>query len=80
MLPQVALRGATVEQVRFALDGHHPPGGCQHEKLVVIDGRLAFVGGIDLTAGRWDTPAHPAARAAPRGRPPTRTAALPSTT
>jgi phospholipase D1/2 len=27
---------------------------------VVIDGRLAFVGGIDLTSGRWDTPAHAA--------------------
>ena len=24
----------------------------------MIDGELAFCGGIDLTVGRWDTPAH----------------------
>ncbi len=29
-----------------------------HEKLVVIDRSLAFVGGIDLALGRWDTSAH----------------------
>ena len=36
---------------------------CHHEKLVVIDGEIAFVGGIDLTdlgGDRCDTPAHPA--------------------
>lgn len=26
-----------------------------HQKSVVIDGRVAFVGGIDLAYGRWDT-------------------------
>ena len=34
---------------------------CHHEKLVIIDGTLAFVGGIDLTdlAGdRFDGPPH----------------------
>src|SRR5437762_13522153 len=34
---------------------------CHHEKVVVIDDRVAFVGGIDLTpyAGdRFETPAH----------------------
>lgn len=29
-----------------------------HEKVVVIDRSIAFVGGIDLCYGRWDTPAH----------------------
>lgn len=29
-----------------------------HEKVVVIDRSLAFVGGIDLCFGRWDTHAH----------------------
>lgn len=29
-----------------------------HEKLVVIDQTLAFVGGIDLAFGRWDTNDH----------------------
>lgn len=29
-----------------------------HEKLCLIDHTLAFVGGIDLCFGRWDTPQH----------------------
>ena len=56
--PALHLGLRTHERVRFALDARHPPAGCHHEKLVVIDGRLAFVGGIDLNAGRWDTPEH----------------------
>lgn len=57
-LPWWHLGVRTHERVRFALDSAHPPAGCHHEKLVVVDGSLAFVGGIDLTAGRWDTPEH----------------------
>lgn len=37
---------------------HYPKGGVllwsHHEKMVVIDQRIAFVGGIDLCYGRWD--------------------------
>lgn len=29
-----------------------------HEKLCIIDHMVAFVGGIDLCFGRWDTPQH----------------------
>lgn len=29
-----------------------------HEKLVIVDRSVAFVGGIDLCFGRWDTHAH----------------------
>ena len=29
-----------------------------HEKIVVVDRRVAFVGGIDLCPGRWDTKKH----------------------
>jgi phospholipase D1/2 len=29
-----------------------------HEKLVVVDNMLAFVGGVDLCFGRWDDPCH----------------------
>lgn len=46
------------ERLWFVLDDEFPVGGAHHEKLVVIDDRLAFLGGIDLTAGRWDTPEH----------------------
>ena len=37
------------ERIRFALDSHHPAGACHHQKIVVIDDRLAFCGGIDVT-------------------------------
>jgi phosphatidylserine/phosphatidylglycerophosphate/cardiolipin synthase-like enzyme/uncharacterized membrane protein YdjX (TVP38/TMEM64 family) len=55
-LPGRQFRGP--RRLRFRFDSHHPTGACQHEKLVVIDGRLAFCGGLDLSAGRWDTPEH----------------------
>ncbi|KAL4889511.1 hypothetical protein BDV59DRAFT_116782 [Aspergillus ambiguus] len=29
-----------------------------HEKLCVIDGRIAFMGGLDMCYGRWDTNQH----------------------
>ncbi|KAG0174673.1 hypothetical protein DFQ28_005271 [Apophysomyces sp. BC1034] len=29
-----------------------------HEKIVVVDNRIAFVGGVDLCFGRWDTHTH----------------------
>ena len=29
-----------------------------HEKLVIVDHMIAFLGGIDLCFGRWDTPQH----------------------
>lgn len=42
----------------FRQDGRHPRGASHHQKMVSIDDRLAFVGGLDLTRSRWDTPAH----------------------
>jgi phosphatidylserine/phosphatidylglycerophosphate/cardiolipin synthase-like enzyme/uncharacterized membrane protein YdjX (TVP38/TMEM64 family) len=45
-------------RLSFALDDRHPPGGSHHQKVVVVDDAVAFVGGLDLTHGRWDTPAH----------------------
>lgn len=45
-------------RLRFRLDAAHPVGGSHHQKIVVIDDAVAFVGGLDLTRGRWDTPEH----------------------
>jgi phosphatidylserine/phosphatidylglycerophosphate/cardiolipin synthase-like enzyme/uncharacterized membrane protein YdjX (TVP38/TMEM64 family) len=45
-------------RVHYRYDDTHPIAGCQHQKIVLIDDALAFVGGIDLTVRRWDTPEH----------------------
>lgn len=45
-------------RLRFRLDGTSPTGGSHHQKLVVIDDRIAFCGGIDLTVCRWDSREH----------------------
>jgi phosphatidylserine/phosphatidylglycerophosphate/cardiolipin synthase-like enzyme/uncharacterized membrane protein YdjX (TVP38/TMEM64 family) len=45
-------------RVHFRYDATHPLAGSHHQKIVVIDDRLAFVGGLDLTCRRWDTPEH----------------------
>jgi phosphatidylserine/phosphatidylglycerophosphate/cardiolipin synthase-like enzyme len=48
--------------VRCALDRRERPMHCHHEKLVIVDDRVAFVGGIDLTSlggDRFDSCAHP---------------------
>jgi len=50
-------------RIKAALDSNERPMHCHHEKLVVIDDEVAFVGGIDLTdlsGDRYDTPEHPA--------------------
>ena len=46
-----------------ALDARERPMHCHHEKTIVVDDQVAFVGGIDLTrfnGDRWDTPQHQA--------------------
>ncbi|HEY2181425.1 MAG TPA: phosphatidylserine/phosphatidylglycerophosphate/cardiolipin synthase family protein [Solirubrobacteraceae bacterium] len=48
-------------RVQCALDSHERPMHCHHEKLVIVDGEVAFVGGIDLTSlggDRFDSSAH----------------------
>ena len=42
----------------FKFDSEHPAGAAHHSKVIVIDDRVAFCGGIDVTAGRWDTREH----------------------
>jgi len=38
-----------------------------HEKFIVLDFELAFIGGLDLCFGRWDTRQHPLADVSPAG-------------
>jgi phosphatidylserine/phosphatidylglycerophosphate/cardiolipin synthase-like enzyme len=53
------LTGGT--RIRMHLDAKERPMHCHHEKLVIVDDRVAYVGGIDLTdksGDRLDTSAH----------------------
>ena len=50
-------------RIRCGLDTKERPMHCHHEKTIVIDDRVAFVGGIDLTyqsGDRFDSAQHPA--------------------
>jgi phosphatidylserine/phosphatidylglycerophosphate/cardiolipin synthase-like enzyme/uncharacterized membrane protein YdjX (TVP38/TMEM64 family) len=61
----------THERVRLVLDDAHPLGASQHQKVVVVDDRVAFCGGMDLGENRWDTRSHEPEdprRRDPRGR------------
>lgn len=50
-----------IDGVRCVLDGREYPLNCHHEKLLVVDDEVAFVGGLDPTAlstDRYDTRRH----------------------
>jgi phosphatidylserine/phosphatidylglycerophosphate/cardiolipin synthase-like enzyme len=52
-------------KVRCVLDARERTLHCHHEKLVVVDDEIAFVGGMDFTGldgDRHDSPKHPADR------------------
>jgi phosphatidylserine/phosphatidylglycerophosphate/cardiolipin synthase-like enzyme len=48
------------ERIFFRFDHRHAFAASQHQKFVVIDGHIAFAGGMDICAGRWDDRAHTA--------------------
>lgn len=58
LLPIYKLGWRTHRRLEFRLDDAHPVGACHHQKIVVVDDAVAFVGGIDLTHCRWDTSEH----------------------
>jgi len=45
-------------RVHFRLDSSIPIGACHHQKVIVVDDRLAFCGGCDVGPDRWDTALH----------------------
>lgn len=72
LLPAVPLRWNTPGNIDLCLDDEIPLGASHHQKIVTIDGCLAFSGGLDLTVRRWDTCAHDPAnkhRVDPSGEP-----------
>jgi phospholipase D1/2 len=57
-LPIFNLGWKTHRRIHFHLDDEHPIGASQHQKFVVVDNRVAYCGGFDLSNSRWDTPEH----------------------
>jgi phosphatidylserine/phosphatidylglycerophosphate/cardiolipin synthase-like enzyme/uncharacterized membrane protein YdjX (TVP38/TMEM64 family) len=60
------------DRISFCFDSSLPLGSAQHQKIVIVDGLLAFSGGLDLTIRRWDSSAHAADdphRVDPDGKP-----------
>ena len=71
VLPKVKFDWGGHPNLHFELDGTNRTLGSHHQKVVVIDDRIAFSGGLDLCARRWDTPehlAHDARRTDPWGK------------
>jgi phosphatidylserine/phosphatidylglycerophosphate/cardiolipin synthase-like enzyme len=66
------LRWKRTHAIDYRFDSSHPVGCSHHQKIVVIDNRLAACGGIDIAADRWDTAAHrddDPRRVSPNGEP-----------
>lgn len=57
-LPMYSFGWRTHGRMHYHLDDRHAPGGSHHQKIAVVDGALAFVGGIDFAKGRWDKSEH----------------------
>jgi phospholipase D1/2 len=49
---------STNERLHFRFDSKHALGATHHQKFVIVDGSLAFVGGMDICASRWDDRRH----------------------
>ena len=52
------VRWARHRRIDFKFDSAHPTGCSHHQKIAVLDNRLAVCGGIDMTVKRWDTREH----------------------
>lgn len=48
----------TSDRFHFRWDGTVPLGGSHHQKVAIIDGRIAFCGSQDLCHSRWDDSSH----------------------
>ncbi len=60
------------ERIHFRFDSSHAMGASHHRKVAVIDGAVAFAGGMDLCEARWDDRRHLADnpyRVGPTGHP-----------
>lgn len=46
------------KRIHYKMDNRHPTGASHHQKLVVVDRSIAFLGGMDICTSRWDDRDH----------------------
>jgi phosphatidylserine/phosphatidylglycerophosphate/cardiolipin synthase-like enzyme len=70
-IQRVYFHWMTNKRFHFRFDDAPLAGGSHHQKFVVVDGRLAFLGGMDVCESRWDDRCHLAVNPVrvSRGRP-----------
>jgi phospholipase D1/2 len=70
-MQRVLFHWLTSSRFRFLFDDCPVSGGSHHQKFVVVDGRLGFLGGMDVCESRWDDRRHLAVNPLrlSRGRP-----------
>jgi len=44
--------------VKYRLDSSLPASACHHQKVLIVDSKVAYVSGGDLSTDRWDTCEH----------------------
>jgi phospholipase D1/2 len=57
-MQRLVFHWSTNERLRFRFDDNHVERGCHHQKFVVVDGEVSFLGGLDLCDHRWDNRKH----------------------
>ncbi len=58
MVPLTLRNWVAHPRLHYRLDDALPPGGAQHQKMLIVDGTVAMCGGMDFTGNRWDTSRH----------------------
>jgi phosphatidylserine/phosphatidylglycerophosphate/cardiolipin synthase-like enzyme/uncharacterized membrane protein YdjX (TVP38/TMEM64 family) len=58
LLPAYRTSWRRQHRMAFHMDDRHPVGASHHQKIVVVDDKVGFVGGLDITKCRWDTQEH----------------------
>ncbi len=59
-LQKLRFRTRGHKRLHYRMDNAHPPGASHHQKLVVVDRSVAFLGGMDVCNARWDDRSHEA--------------------
>ncbi|AKV03277.1 Phospholipase D/Transphosphatidylase [Labilithrix luteola] len=58
ILQKVVFDVVTCDRFHFKYDATVPSPGSHHQKVAIVDGRVAFTGSADLCQSRWDASTH----------------------